>query len=90
MEILGKHPQRRSAKDITVLVEASKDIAFFVKMRQDVGQDAHKLCCSHFKYEHFKTGHYVFHQGDRGTKFYVLLEGKISVKIAKSPDEEGT
>lgn len=32
-------------------------------------------------YEFCKDGHTVFHQGDKGDKFYIIIDGEVSVKI---------
>ena len=33
------------------------------------------------EYEHFPTGKPVFEYGEMGTKFYIILAGKVSVSI---------
>ena len=39
-------------------------------------------------YEFFSKDDYVFHHGDKGTKFYIIIGGQVRVLVAL-PDEEG-
>lgn len=32
-------------------------------------------------YEFIKKDHTVFNQGDKGDKFYIIIEGEVSIKI---------
>jgi len=38
-------------------------------------------------HEHFHRNQAIFHQGERGSKFYIILKGKVDVYIPKSREE---
>jgi CRP-like cAMP-binding protein len=33
------------------------------------------------QYEYFKAGEIVFHYGENGTKFYIIIKGKVAIMI---------
>ena len=37
--------------------------------------------CEHMKFERCAKGKSIIKYGDRGTKFYIILEGKVSVLV---------
>jgi CRP-like cAMP-binding protein len=37
--------------------------------------------CSELQYEYFKAGEIVFHYGENGTKFYIIIKGKVAIMI---------
>lgn len=44
--------------------------------------------CIELKYEYKKKGDIVFNFGDIGDKFYVILQGSVSVRIPNKRKEE--
>ena len=38
-------------------------------------------CCKVMKYELFEASQIVFNYGEPGDKFYVILEGEVSIKV---------
>ena len=78
--------QRNNPKSLTSLINFVKEIKFFKQLAGDVGEDAVLQCCLHLTYENYSQGQvlttqFVFMQGDEGSKFYVLLEGKVAVYL---------
>ena len=37
-----------------------------------------------FEYEFFQMGKAIFHEGDRGDKFYIIIDGEAAVYAPKS------
>ncbi|KAL4438849.1 hypothetical protein ABPG74_016569 [Tetrahymena malaccensis] len=78
---IKKAPQIRSDHDIFLIQEVTKDIPFFQKYIMEGKEDVHQKSCKHMTYERFSSGDMVFSQGDRGSKFYIILEGLVGIYI---------
>ncbi|EAS00948.1 cyclic nucleotide-binding domain protein (macronuclear) [Tetrahymena thermophila SB210] len=78
---IKKAPQIRSDHDIFLIQEVTKDIPFFQKYILEGKEDVHQKSCKHMTYERFNSGDMVFSQGDRGSKFYIILEGLVGIYI---------
>ncbi|KAL4488413.1 hypothetical protein ABPG72_019263 [Tetrahymena utriculariae] len=78
---IKKAPQIRSDHDIFLIQEVTKDIPFFQKYIIEGKEDVHQKSCKHMTYEKFNSGDMVFSQGDRGSKFYIILEGLVGIYI---------
>ena len=37
--------------------------------------------CSELQYEFFSAGETIFNYGDFGNKFYIILKGKVEIKV---------
>ena len=77
--IFAKQPAERSAEDVLALVALVEEVKFF-KDKERALQMELSRCMT---YRRLKQGEYVFHQGDVGTTFYVLLNGAVDVNITK-------
>ncbi|CAG9334175.1 unnamed protein product [Blepharisma stoltei] len=79
--ILEKAPESRTDDDISKIMSFTENVKFFKSLTDESSNIIHKECCIYMTYEFFSTDEYVFHQGERGNKFYVLLFGSIGVQI---------
>lgn len=76
-QVLLKPPKERTAKLIQYLQQSTKDLRFFTKL----GEEVHYLCCQCMSYQSFPGDQFLFHQGDPGSQFYIVLNGKCSVML---------
>ena len=83
IQVLMKPKEERKDKDFTLLAPILKEINFF-KQRNMMSQDIAYLC-QELQYEYFMKGECVFKYGDHGTKFYIILKGKVEIMV---PDVE--
>ena len=76
--VLSKPTKERTTKALQFLLNFTKGIKFFTEL----GEEAHYQCCLHMTYNFTPSGEVLFHQGDPGSQFFVLLSGKCGVLIS--------
>ena len=54
---------------------------FFAGVKKEYGQEVANKWYNELKYEFFPKGSTVFNFGEFGTKFYIVVKGKVSWKI---------
>jgi len=81
IQILSKPSPQRSVKSLTYLLSLALKLRFFKQLAQDLSEEAVSQCCLHMTHEAVKKGEVVFLQGELGSKFYVVLEGRVVVFI---------
>ncbi|CAD8156282.1 unnamed protein product [Paramecium octaurelia] len=82
--LLKKSPQHRSKAEINLLVQLTSQLPFFKQyMKQDNGLQIQRKCCKHMYCEKFKASEIVFYVDSVGTKFYIILEGSVTVLVRK-------
>lgn len=59
-----------------MLQRATEDIAYFEKQ----GLEVHFRCCKYMRYERVNEGEVVFRRGEKGEKFYIILQGRVSIE----------
>ena len=79
---LCKPPEERAESDILALVEVTTALCQFFQTMPF--QMRHELCRVIMP-ESFVKGDIIFHQGDIGEKFYVIVQGKVEVKVHAGP-----
>ncbi|EGR29593.1 hypothetical protein IMG5_152770 [Ichthyophthirius multifiliis] len=86
--ILSKEPHQRLPQEIQTLQNCTEHIKFFKDLTQaDKGKsDVHCLCCQYMTYESYKKGQEVIKIGSIGDKFYIILNGQVSIHIKKYQD----
>mmetsp|Transcript_24789 Transcript_24789/g.43669 ORF Transcript_24789/g.43669 Transcript_24789/m.43669 type:complete len:471 (+) Transcript_24789:89-1501(+) len=77
--ILQVPPLKRSSSLISQLVAFTRDIEFFRKLTQENSSQEHVGCCTYMHYEHFWSDELIFSAGDEGNKFYIIMQGSVSV-----------
>jgi CRP-like cAMP-binding protein len=79
----------RTDSELFTLKDSTKDIEFFLKLKQDHGTDElHSSLCRVMQTVQFEAGEVIFHFGDRGDHFFIVLEGKVEIKVP--PKNEST
>lgn len=75
-------PKSRNTQDITEILEITQNIEFFQKITNEKGNNqVHAACCQLFTLEEFKKGDKVIHVGEIGDKFYIILQGRLTVSV---------
>ncbi|CAG9320727.1 unnamed protein product [Blepharisma stoltei] len=77
--ILGLKPSERTPEMIEKVYHWTKSLKFFQKLREENSEETHIACCNYLQYEFHHIESFVIRQGDIGTKFYIILDGKVSV-----------
>ncbi|KAL4426768.1 hypothetical protein ABPG74_006546 [Tetrahymena malaccensis] len=78
---LKKNFEDRNAIEIEKLQQQTKDIPFFKQYISQGDKDVHYKCCKYMKYEYAKKDETIFLIDTIGTKFYLILKGKVGVYI---------
>ncbi|EAS00959.2 cyclic nucleotide-binding domain protein (macronuclear) [Tetrahymena thermophila SB210] len=87
VEVLQKKPDQRTIQDLKRLIYATQQIQFFDRYVEQGREKVLQKCCKHMKYEAMEKGQKVFEIDERGTKFYLILSGKVGVYI-KDPNQQ--
>ena len=78
-QILSLPASLRTPTEIQTLVSFSQHLKFFEELREHLSEAAHAQCCQHLTYLSHSSGQFLFHEGDQGNSFYVLLAGSCAV-----------
>lgn len=81
-------PKDRTPAQIQTLAESTKHIKFFAELINSEGPEAHRQCVQIMTYLSIKTGEFLFHAGDEGGCFYIILSGSVAV-LAPFQKKEG-
>ena len=90
LKILRTDPESRNNSQINALVEYTQGIKFFKELSAKSTQSAHVSCCHHMFYEFVPMDEFVFRYGDQGTKFYIIIQGRVSVQTPTLNDKTGS
>jgi len=88
--ILGRPAKDRPLRSLQFLVAMTSSIKFFERLVREQGQEALMQCCLHMTYEFRNDQEVVFHKGDLGSKFYIILEGSCSVLVPGQEEGQDT
>lgn len=83
ISICNKQPNTRQYSEISTLVELTKTCKFFKSLIEENGNSSHIHCCKYLQYQFGRQGEYIFKYGEKGTKFYIIISGLVSVEIPK-------
>ena len=78
----------RSPAQLQTLVDSTKHIKFFTELMTSEGLDAHRQCVQTMSYLSIKAGQFLFHAGEEGGCFYIILSGSVAV-LAPFRKKEG-
>ncbi|CAD8085891.1 unnamed protein product [Paramecium sonneborni] len=82
--LLKKSPQHRSKAEIDLLVSLTSQLPFFKQYTKlENGIQIQRKCCKNMYCEKFKSQEIVFYVDSVGTKFYIILEGQVTVLVRK-------
>ena len=75
VRILMKNPKERTQSDIEYIMPYAKNIKLF-NDNEDHGsmkEESISLICEQMQFKFHKPGEFVFHYGDEGSLFYIIL-----------------
>ncbi|EAR87410.2 cyclic nucleotide-binding domain protein (macronuclear) [Tetrahymena thermophila SB210] len=82
LRILKKEiPESRSEYQLQFLQQQCKQFEFFKNISNNYGDDVVKTCVRYLRYEDRAADQIVFEQGERGTRFYIILQGSVHILI---------
>ena len=81
LRLVAVPPQARTADDIAALQELTQDFEFFKEKVKENSEAVQRYFCEHMQLEEHPADTYVFHIGDHADKFYVMLDGTLSVLV---------
>jgi CRP-like cAMP-binding protein len=81
LKILNTPSHKRTSQDVVKLMHHTKDAKFFKELTVKSSPAAHLACCQNMFYEFCQEGEYIFRYGEKGTKFYIIISGRIGVQI---------
>ena len=84
--ISSKNPKFRTQDDLDFLFNLTRSNKVFASLSSSKGPSLHRTCCKYLNYEFCAGGSYLFEYGSKGSKFYIILSGKIGVEVPKRPD----
>eukprot|EP00602_Paraphysomonas_sp_CaronLab_P009967 CAMPEP_0185037936 /NCGR_PEP_ID=MMETSP1103-20130426/32986_1 /TAXON_ID=36769 /ORGANISM="Paraphysomonas bandaiensis, Strain Caron Lab Isolate" /LENGTH=1097 /DNA_ID=CAMNT_0027576151 /DNA_START=155 /DNA_END=3448 /DNA_ORIENTATION=- len=93
-QILAKQGEQRSYDDLIILKSRISQMDFMKSVFSSLHPRQVDELCRGMLFEIYEANQYVFHQGDVGDKFYVVLSGSCDVLLKQKtgnlvPDEEG-
>lgn len=74
---------QRPPSSIKSLQTLTKTIPFFKQLINDYDEKAHIECCMSLKYQLIEKNSVIFHEGDEGDLFYIILKGSVKVLIGE-------
>ncbi|CAD8137303.1 unnamed protein product [Paramecium octaurelia] len=78
--ILTKSSYHRTQFEIEILKKATKHIVYFQKLAEkDQGVLLWERCLRKMSYTSLRKGETLFREGDVGTTFYIILQGRVSI-----------
>jgi CRP-like cAMP-binding protein len=87
--VCQKKPLERTSFDLQELQDLTRNTKIFKNLIEANGESAHLLCCRYLFYEFCPADTYLFKVGDNGTKFYIIISGKVGVEIPIRDDKTG-
>lgn len=88
--LLSRPAKDRPLSCLQHLVALTSAIKFFQVLDREQGHEAYLQCCQHMTYEFRNDQEVVFHKGDIGSKFYIILEGSCSVLVPGQEEGQDT
>ena len=75
--------------DISKIIECTKNCELFVKIFEEQGNDKiHIACCKLMRFETFDSGKVIIKYGEPAKDFFVILEGRVSIRIPITRSKE--
>ena len=77
--ILAKSSSKRTQAETEKLIPIIQKIQFFKE--REISNEHYVNIAESLSYEYYPAEQIVFYQGDPGDKFYIIIEGEVSIKI---------
>lgn len=79
--ICNKTARQRSSVEIQYLAEITSNLKLFKQLNEAQGPYSHIICCRYLKYEFCDSGKHLFKFGEQGTRFYIIVAGRVGVEV---------
>ena len=80
--MLFEEKPKVASVDVNKLIELTKNCEIFKKLSEEQGNDKiHMACCKAMKIQVFSPGEIIVKFGDYTHDFYVIIEGRVGVRI---------
>ncbi|CAG9322520.1 unnamed protein product [Blepharisma stoltei] len=79
--ILRMNPKERTSEMLKKLYDYTITLKFFMKMKEEYSEEVCHSCCMYITYEYHPPNSFICRQGEKGTKFYIILNGSAKVLI---------
>lgn len=80
LDSFRKHQNHRSSDDIHNIMQLTSSVTFFNKITIEKKSDfIHREACKHLRLQIFQRGECIFHFGEVGQEFFIILKGKVGV-----------
>ncbi len=83
VRILSAPSHSRTAEELKTLATYFNNIKFFADCRTVLKPDQYNRILKAIEFEKVDRNQFLFHKGDRGNKFYVILKGHTNVVIPR-------
>jgi CRP-like cAMP-binding protein len=83
ISICQKRPSERTPSDIDILFDLTKNCKVFKTIIEENGITSHIICCKYLHHQFFLKDSYVFRMGDPGSRFFIIIQGKVAVEVLR-------
>lgn len=88
MHVLKKNPLLRTKEEIDLLANVFSYIGFFQSFQKEFDDETYDELLKKLRYEYGKKDKKIFNYGDMGRKFYIILNGEVSVFVPSTEKNE--
>jgi len=74
-------PQKRTPKDLAILMRFTENVTFIKNTIDILGTQVHLRLCQNLQYKFLPNKSVVFEAGSIGTTFFIILRGSVSIHI---------
>ncbi|KAL4491243.1 hypothetical protein ABPG72_021629 [Tetrahymena utriculariae] len=85
IDILKK--KQRTRKEIEFIQKAVCNLNFFETKKQELDQKLYESLFASLSYEFFQKEEVIYHHGDQGKKYYIILKGSCSLLVPNAQNE---
>ncbi|EAS07793.2 cyclic nucleotide-binding domain protein (macronuclear) [Tetrahymena thermophila SB210] len=85
IDVLKK--KQRTKKEIDFISKAVSNLNFFETKKQELDQKLYEQLFASLSYEFFQKEEVIYHHGDQGKKYYIILKGSCSLLVPNTQNE---
>lgn len=77
---------KRTQEEVDLLISVFSYISFFQNFQKEFDEETYLELLKKLRYEYGKKNRKIFNYGDMGRKFYIILNGEVSVLVPQNND----
>jgi len=77
--------QHKTEEDLATIQDAFRVVPFFASSQENMSPTTYDLLLGSLQYEATRSNTWLFHQGEKGEKLYVLIKGTVAVMQKRPP-----